>query len=109
MGPLEPMFQFPLISLPADYPFPQTTAGREDFLYLGLITIKPCSSRRKQECVLEVQTSKFLRQLPAAVAFFSIKTLIKMPNGAEKKCQAMDNRLRNAFLENIPEKLIVFS
>ena len=27
---------------------------------------------------------------------------MKMPNGAEKKCQATDNRLRNVTLENIP-------
>ena len=32
-GPLKPMFQFARISLPADFPFPQTSAGREDFLY----------------------------------------------------------------------------
>ena len=45
---------------------------------------------------------QFLRQLPVAVAFFSIKTFMEMPNGAEKKCQATDNRLRNVPLENIP-------
>ena len=45
---------------------------------------------------------KFLRLLPVAVALFSIKTLMKMPNGAEKKCQATVNGLRNEFLENIP-------
>ena len=28
---------------------------------------------------------------------------MKMPNGAEKKRQATDNRLRNAPLENIPD------
>ena len=55
-----------------------------------------------QGCCLEAQVNRFLRQLPVAVAFFSIKTFMKMPNGAEKKRQATDNRLRNAPLENIP-------
>ena len=55
-----------------------------------------------EECHLEVQINEFLRRLPVAVAFFSIKTFMKMPNGSEKKCQAADNRLRNESLENIP-------
>ena len=32
-GPLELIFQFAQISLPTDFPFPQTSLGREDFLY----------------------------------------------------------------------------
>ena len=55
-----------------------------------------------QECCLEAQINGFLRQLPVAVAFFSIKTFMKMPNSAEKKRQGTDNRIRNAPLENIP-------
>ena len=39
--------------------------------------------------------------LPVAVAFFSIKIFMKMPNGAEKKRQSTDNHLRNESLENI--------
>ena len=33
LGPLEPMIQFLWISLPTDFLFPQTSTGREDFLY----------------------------------------------------------------------------
>ena len=33
LGPLEPMIQFLWISVPTDFLFPQTSAGREDFLY----------------------------------------------------------------------------
>ena len=57
----------------------------------------------EQECHLEAQIDRFLRPLPVAVAFFSIKTFMEMPNGAEKKRQATDKRLRNVPLENIPE------
>ena len=56
----------------------------------------------EQECCLEAQIDRFLRPLPVAVAFFSIKIFMKMPNGAEKKFQATDNCIRNAPLENIP-------
>ena len=56
----------------------------------------------KQECCLEVQINIFLTWLPVAVEFFSTKTFMKMPNGAEKKRQATDNRIRNVPLENIP-------
>ena len=54
-----------------------------------------------QECCLEAQINRFLRRLPVAVAFFSIKTFMKMPNSAEKKRQATDNHIRNVSLENI--------
>ena len=36
-GPLEPMFQFPRISLPTDFLFPQTSAAREDLLYVQFL------------------------------------------------------------------------
>ena len=55
-----------------------------------------------QESCLEVQIDQFHRQLPVAVAFFSIKTSMKMPNGSVEKYQATDDRLRNVSLENIP-------
>ena len=45
----------------------------------------------EQECCLDVQIDKFLRWLQVAVAFFSIRTFMKMPNGEEKKCQTTDN------------------
>ena len=55
-----------------------------------------------QECCLEVQIDKFPRRLPVAVAFFSIKTFMKMPKSVEKKRQATDKSIRNVPLENIP-------
>ena len=61
-----------------------------------------------QECCLEMQFDKFLRQLPVEVAFFFIKKFMKKPKGTEKKCQATDNRLRNASLENIPDPNTIF-